>query len=265
GELFAYQGIAKKIYDGSQAKAPTFHGSLVSKDYAKQHPEIVRAYLQATIEADRLIREQPEKYSELIADKTGIPAEVVYLYHGPLGLQTRDLTWKPEYRQATQTAIETLKALGKNDGSLSADQFIDDQYIKDAFKAAGLDYSKQLADYGKSPLVAKDALTGQPIQTFNRVTQIWVKGEEKVRSYESPEHAFQDLKKIQADGKSVRVVYSQDYQSDIKLLANLAWYATDKAGQIHAFLLKTDAEAWAKQHGGKVYDFQTVQQIAQGA
>ncbi|MBL2056568.1 nitrate ABC transporter substrate-binding protein, partial [Klebsiella pneumoniae] len=27
GELFAYQGFAKKIYDGSQAKSPTFHGS----------------------------------------------------------------------------------------------------------------------------------------------------------------------------------------------------------------------------------------------
>ncbi|MDQ9941710.1 hypothetical protein RFW90_08260, partial [Acinetobacter baumannii] len=31
GELFAYQGFAKKIYDGSQAKSPTFHGSLASK------------------------------------------------------------------------------------------------------------------------------------------------------------------------------------------------------------------------------------------
>ena len=39
----------------------------------------------------------------------------------------------------------------------------------------------------------------------------------------------------------MRVVYSQDHQSDIKLLANLAWYATDKAGQIQA-LLKDEAE-----------------------
>ncbi|KAE9871831.1 nitrate ABC transporter substrate-binding protein, partial [Escherichia coli] len=130
------------------------------------------------------IREQPEKYSELIAEKTGIPAEVVYLFHGPLGLQTRDLTWKPEYRKATQIAIDTLKVLGKNDGTLDVNKFIDDQYIKDAFQASGLNYSQQLADYAKSPLVANDALTGQPIKTFDRVTQIWVKGEEKVRSYE---------------------------------------------------------------------------------
>ncbi|KRW25767.1 nitrate ABC transporter substrate-binding protein [Acinetobacter baumannii] len=263
GELFAYQGFAKKIYDGSQAKSPTFHGSLASKDYAQQHPEVIKAYLQATIEANRLIQEQPEKYSELIAEKTGIPAEVVYLFHGPLGLQTRDLTWKSEYRKATQIAIDTLKVLGKNDGTLDVNKFIDDQYIKDAFQASGLNYSQQLADYAKSPLVANDALTGQPIKTFDRVTQIWVKGEEKVRSYETPEHAFSDLKKIQADGKTVRVVYSQDHQSDIKLLANLAWYATNKAGQIQAFLLKDDAEKWAKQQGGKVYDFKAIQLVTQ--
>ena len=108
-ELFSYQGFARKIYDGAQAKTPTFHGSLASKSYAQQYPELIQAYLRATIEADQLIRKQPEKYSELIAAKTGIPAEVVYLFHGPLGLQTRDLTWKPEYKKATQTAVDTLK------------------------------------------------------------------------------------------------------------------------------------------------------------
>lgn len=262
GELFAYQGIARKIYDGSQAKTPTFHGSLASKDYAEKYPEIVQAYLQASIEADQLIQKEPEKYSQLIADKTGIPAEVVYLYHGPLGLQTRDLTWKPEYREATKIAIETLKVLGKNDGTINADQFIDDQYIKSAFKASGQDYSKALANYGKSPLVANDALTGQPIKTFNRVTQIWVKDEAKVRSYETPEHAFQDLKKLKDAGKTIRVVYNQDYQSDIKILSNLAWYATDRAEKIYAFLLKGDAEQWAKAQGGKVYGFDAVQSLA---
>ena len=52
GELFAYQGIARKIYDGSQANAPTFHGSIVAKNYSEKHPEVIKAYLQATIEAD---------------------------------------------------------------------------------------------------------------------------------------------------------------------------------------------------------------------
>ncbi|USA55226.1 ABC transporter substrate-binding protein [Acinetobacter sp. C32I] len=260
-ELFPYQGFARKIYDGAQAKTPTFHGSLASKSYAQQYPEIIQAYLRATIEADQLIRKEPEKYSELIAAKTGIPAEVVYLFHGPLGVQTRDLTWKPEYKQATQTAVDTLKYLGRDDVDINVNQFIDDQYIKKAFQSAGLNYAQQLKNYAQSPLVAKDALTQKPIQSFDRVTQIWVKGEAKVRSYATPETAFTDLNKLKQSGKNIRVVYNQDRNLKIKLLANLAWYATDKNGQISAFLLRGDANNWAKTHGGKVYDFNNAQKL----
>lgn len=60
---------------------------------------IRRAYLRASIEADRLITKEREKYSEL---------------NEPLALQTRDLTWKPECRQAIATAIDTLRLLKKN-------------------------------------------------------------------------------------------------------------------------------------------------------
>ncbi|MCH7392935.1 ABC transporter substrate-binding protein [Acinetobacter dispersus] len=260
-ELFPYQGFARKIYDGAQAKTPTFHGSLASKSYAQQYPEIIQAYLRATIEADQLIRKEPEKYSELIAAKTGIPAEVVYLFHGPLGVQTRDLTWKPEYKQATQTAVDTLKYLGRDDVDINVNQFIDDQYIKKAFQSAGLNYAQQLKNYAQSPLVAKDALTQKPIQSFDRVTQIWVKGEAKVRSYATPETAFADLNKLKQSGKNIRVVYNQDRNLKIKLLANLAWYATDKNGQISAFLLRGDANNWAKTHSGKVYDFNNAQKL----
>ena len=260
-ELFPYQGFARKIYDGAQAKTPTFHGSLASKSYAQQYPEIIQAYLRATIEADQLIRKQPEKYSELIAAKTGIPAEVVYLFHGPLGVQTRDLTWKPEYKRATQTALDTLKYLGRDDVDINVNQFIDEQYIKKAFQSAGLNYAQQLKNYAQSPLVAKDALTQKPIQSFDRVTQIWVKGEAQVRSYATPETAFADLNKLKQSGKNIRVVYNQDRNLKIKLLANLAWYATDKNGQISAFLLRGDANNWAKAHGGKVYDFNNAQKL----
>jgi len=260
-ELFPYQGFARKIYDGAQAKTPTFHGALASKSYAQQYPEIIQAYLRATIEADQLIRKEPEKYSELIAAKTGIPAEVVYLFHGPLGVQTRDLSWKPEYKQATQTAVDTLKYLGRDDVDINVNQFIDDQYIKKAFQSAGLNYAQQLKNYAQSPLVVKDALTQRPIQSFDRVTQIWVKGEAKVRSYATPETAFADLNKLKQSGKNIRVVYNQDRNLKIKLLANLAWYATDKNGQISAFLLRGDANNWAKTHGGKVYDFNNVQKL----
>ena len=254
-DLFPYKGFARKIYDGAQANAPTFHGTLVSADYAAKYPEIVVAYLRAVIEANRLFDADPLKYSELVAKVTGVDAEVVYLFGGPLGLQTRDLSWKPEYRQALATAIDTLRLLKRHDSALAADTFIDDRYLRAAFKAEGLDYDAQLKNYVRLPLKASDALTGQPIADDRRAAQVWVAGEPRVRSYASPENAFADVRRIEAAGGKVRVVYAQDRKLGLKLLASQAWFAADAKGQLNAFLLKDDAARFAQDHHAQVLDF----------
>ena len=254
-DLFPYKGFARKIYDGAQANASTFHGTLVSADYAKKYPEIVVAYLRATIEANRLFDADPLKYSELVSKVTGVDAEVVYLFGGPLGLQTRDLSWKPEYRQALATAIDTLRLLKRHDSALTADTFIDDSYLRAAFKAENLDYDAQLKNYARLPLKASDALTGKPIADDRRAAQVWVAGEARVRSYASPENAFADVRKIEAAGGKVRVVYAQDRKLGLKLLASQAWFAADAKGQISAFLLKEDAARFAQDNHAQVLDF----------
>jgi NitT/TauT family transport system substrate-binding protein len=254
-ELFPHRGYARKIYDGSQANAPTFHGSLVDADYAKKYPEVVVAFLRAAIEADRLFAAEPEKYSELIAKVTGIDAEVNYLFHGPLGLQTRDLTWKPEYRQAVKTSIETLRLLKRTDSDIDADAFVNDQYIRAAFKQAGIDYDARLKNYGKLVLNAKDAATGKAIVDTRRVAEIWVDGEPLVRHYATTESALAELNKLEKSGKKIRTVYAQDFDSGIKLFASDAWFVRGGKNEITAFLLKGAAEAWAKKTNGKVLDF----------
>jgi NitT/TauT family transport system substrate-binding protein len=180
-ELFVHRGFARKIFDGSQANAPTYHGTLANAEFAQKYPEIIVAFLRAGIEADRLFAADPEKYSELIEKVTGIEAPVNYLYHGPLGLQTRDFTWKPEYRQALQTSIDTLKLLRRTDTDLDATRVIDDRYIREAFKQSGLSYDAALKNYDKVPLKANDVLTGKPITDTQRVAALWVQGEPKVR------------------------------------------------------------------------------------
>jgi NitT/TauT family transport system substrate-binding protein len=256
-ELFPYRGFARKIYDGSQANAPTMHGTLVDAEYARKYPEIVIAFLRAAIEADKLLAAEPEKYSELISKVTGIEPEVIYLFHGPLGLQTRDFTWKPEYRRAVKTSIETLQLIKREAANLDVDKFIDDQYIRAAFKQAGLDYEIRLKDYGPLPLSANDARTGRPIADVRRVAQIWVKDEPVVRHYASPESAFTDLESLEKAGKKIRVVYVQDNNSGIKLLGSNAWFVHG-GEHVSGFLLRGDAEAWARAHGGNVLDFSAV-------
>lgn len=253
-ELFEHRGIARKIYDGAQASAPTYHGALVAGDYAQKYPEVVVAYLRAALEADRLFAAEPEKYSELIEKVTGIEAAVNYLYHGPLGLQTRDLTWKPEYRQALKTSIETLKLMGR-ESPLNADTFVDDRYIRAAFKASGANYEARLADYAKLPLKASDAVTGKPITEFQRVAGIWVQGEPKVRHYASIEGAFADLGRLETKGQKTRAVYVHDLIHRIKLLAPNTWFVQDGKGQLSAFLQKDAATAYASANKGRVLDY----------
>lgn len=254
-ELFPHRGFARKIFDGSQANAPTMHGSLVDAEYAKKYPEIVTAFLRAAIEADRLIAAEPEKYSELIAKVTGIEAEVNYLFHGPLGLQTRDFTWKPEYRQAVKTSIETLRLLKRTDSDIDVSAFINDQYLRTAYKQAGIDYEAHLKNYAKLPVTAKDAATGKPITDAKRVAQIWVQGEPLVRHYATPESALAELVKLEKAGKKIRVVYGHDRDSGLKLFADDAWFVSHGKNEFSVFLLKESAEAWAKKNGGKVLDF----------
>jgi NitT/TauT family transport system substrate-binding protein len=254
-ELFPYRGIARKIYDGSQSHAPTFHGTLVDADYAKRYPEVVVAYLRAAIEANRLLTQDPEKYSLLVQKVTGVEAPVDYLYLGPLGLQTRDLTWKPEYRRAVATAIATLKLLKKTDANLNVNTFIDDRYIREAFKESGLDYDAALRNYAKQPLVANDAVTGKPIRDFNDVAQIWLTDEAKIRSYANPAEAFAALKTIGQTGGKVRVVYVHDHASGLELFAKDAWYVRDAHGALAAFLLQSNADAYARATSGSVVDY----------
>jgi len=263
-ELFEHRGIARKIFDGAQASTPTYHGSLVNAEYARKYPEVVVAFLRAAIEADRLIAAEPEKYSELIERVTGIDAAVDYLYHGPLGLQTRDFTWKPEYRQALKTSIETLKLMGR-DSTLNADTFIDDQYIRAAFKQANLSYEARLVYHDKLPLKANDALTGKPIADVQRVAGIWVKGEPKVRHYASIENALADLQRVERAGGTARAVYVHDLIHRIKLLAPTAWYAVDAKGQLSAFLQKDAAAAYASANKGRVLDFAGAHAAAKSA
>jgi NitT/TauT family transport system substrate-binding protein len=202
-----------------------------------------------------LISEEPEKYSELIAKVTGVEAEVDYLFHGPLGLQTRDLTWKPEYRQAVATSIKTLKLLKRADSDLDINQFVTDEYVRLAFSQAGRDYGTELKNYAQLPLKATDAATGADIVDVSRVAEIWVKDEPKVRHYGSPENALKALAGLEKEGRSIRVVYAQDRENGIKLFANQAWFVHSVKGELSAFLLRASAENWSKQHGGEVLDY----------
>jgi NitT/TauT family transport system substrate-binding protein len=261
GELFPFRGIARKIYDGSSSGVPTTHGVQVRSDFAEKYPELVVAYLKATIEASRLIRAHPEELCLKLAEWTGVEPEVFCAFHGPNGIQTRDFSLKPEYVEAIRQAEKALRVLKKTDQPLDVSRFVTDRFIREASKEAGIDYEAQLANYDPVPFDSNALDTNAPVTDPKLAGQVWVQGESTLRLYSTPEAALVAAVKAGSAGQKVRVVYVHDRQSGIKLFADRAWFV-DKEGKLTAFLLKNDAEKWAAANGGSVLDYAAAQKLA---
>lgn len=260
GELFPFRGFARKIYDGSSTGVTTTHGIQVRSDYAEKHPEIVVAFLKATLEANRLFAEDPEGLSEKLARWTGVDAEVYYAFHGPRGIQTRDYSLKPEYVKAIEKAQDALEVLKKVNRRIDVNRYVNDRFIRRAASELGLDYDARLRSYEPLPFTGNAVDTGAPVPDANLAGQIWVKGEPKVRSYSSVEATFRALGQLQAEGKGVRVTFVHDRQTGNKLFADKVWYVAS-GGQLSAFLLRNAAEDFAKSKGGNVLAFDAARKV----
>jgi NitT/TauT family transport system substrate-binding protein len=261
GELFPFRGFARKIYDGSSTGVTTTHGVQVRSDFAQKHPELVIAYLKATLEADRLYREQPEELSEKLAKWTGVDAEVYYAFHGPQGIQTRDYSLKKEYVTALRKAQEALRVLKKVEKEVDIDTYVNDRFIRAAAKEFGYDYEARLADYKALPFSENAVDTNAPVTEPNLAGQIWVKGEPKVRLYSTVQATLAALAKLESESKPVRVAFVHDRQSGNKLFADKVWYV-NKGGVLVAFLLKNAALEWSSKNGGTVLDFAAARRVS---
>jgi NitT/TauT family transport system substrate-binding protein len=151
--------------------------------------------------------------------------------------------------------------LKKTDRPLDVDSFVNDKFIREACQELGLNYDAQLKDYAAVPF-NRDALdTHAPVSDPKLAGQVWVQDEPTVRLYSSVQAALFAAGKLQNSGKKIRAIFAQDRLSGIKLFAERAWFV-DKAGGFSAFLLKTDADKWAKDQGGSVIDYPDAQKAA---
>ena len=253
-DLLPYRGFARKIFDGVETKVPTFHGVVVRKDFAAEHPEVVVAYIKALIEANSWVRANPVAAAAKVEEWTRIEKEVAYLYLGPGGIHTLDPTIKPRWLDTIKTGHEVLTRLNRVK-ALDVNAWVNETYVRQAFKELKLDYDAQkqtLANYdisGTDP-VCKTAIT-QP----KDAGEVWVEGA-GVSAHASPVCTLAAVNKAQAENKKVRVAYLYDRALGIKVFADKAFYALNTADAkkpvIVPFLLKKDAEAHAASIGGKL-------------
>ncbi|MGW3952313.1 ABC transporter substrate-binding protein [Streptomyces sp. NPDC004752] len=223
--LLARQGKAKALYDGAQLNLPTFHGVTAREDFAQRRPAVLEAFLKAQAQATDYLNEHPVTAAEKVAEATGLPAEVVYLYNGAHGIATFDPALKPQLVSALKQDVSILKA-AKLTGDVDVDSFVDDRYVK---KALGAAYAERLA---ASPPAA--------------VSEVWPKGSARTRTFPSPAEL---LRYVAAHRDAVRAAYVPDATTGTLWFADQAVWVAD-GDKLLPFVAPATARAYADGHDG---------------
>jgi NitT/TauT family transport system substrate-binding protein len=262
-ELLPHRGFARKIFDGVEAKSPTWHGIVARTDFAEKYPEIIDAYLKAVIDANAWIKSDPKAAAEKIAGWTGTDKEVVYIFLGPGGIMTMDPTIKPQLIAAAGDSIKVLQTLGRMK-EFDVKPWVNDRYIRTAYKDLGLDYDKELASSANYEVKGEDTFCKKPITEPRKAGEIWIEGG-PIEPFASTGCALGAYAELMKSGKKVAKVYLFDADLGVKLFADQAYFVMEKKdGSLaaSAFLLKKDAEGFAAKNGGKVVDFAAAVQSA---
>jgi NitT/TauT family transport system substrate-binding protein len=259
-ELLPFKGFARKIYDGAETKTPTFHGVVVRKDFGEKYPEIVLAYINALMEANEWMRKNPKLAAEKIEEWTKNNKEVVYIFLGPGGVHTLDPTIKPKWVESIGNNYAILQKLNMIK-ELNIGAWVNDSYVRQAFKGKGIDYDKQLASFDSYSVTGTDPVCNAPVSDSGKTGEIWIQGGD-ILAFSSPVCTLLGVKKYGAEGKKINAVYLVDHQLGIKVFADAAFYSIGgqdpRKPDVVPFLLKKDAEEFAAKNGGKLATYAEV-------
>ncbi|WP_271167435.1 ABC transporter substrate-binding protein [Hansschlegelia plantiphila] len=261
-ELLPFRGFARKVFDGVQTNLPTWHGVVARTDFAEKYPEIVDAYLQAVLDADAWVKEDPKRAAEMIAKWTGTDKEVVYIFLGPSGIMTVDPTIKTPLIDAAREDVKVLQELGKMK-AFDVGPWVNDKYIRAAFKERGMDYDKQAASTDNYEVKGEDGFCKKPVSEPRKAGEIWIKDGD-ILPFSSASCTLGAYRDYQSKGTAMNVAYVFDTARGIKLFADKAFYVVADKTEMAPFMLKQDAEAYAAKAGGKVVPFEDALAAATG-
>ncbi|WP_433726603.1 ABC transporter substrate-binding protein [Nocardia sp. CA-129566] len=254
-QKLVFDGKARLLYDGGSAKIPTFHAVVANKRFDTNNPDIVNAFLAAQRETSDYLNRNPLAAAQRVAEITGIPAEVVYLYNGPNGLVSFDPTIKSQEVDALATLLPFLKGLGAL-ADLDLGEFVNDTYVRALY---GADYDAQRASTtAPSPLIGTDTVCGGAVDNPATASEVWFKGEQTTAVAKTPACL---LRLIAQRGNETRAAYVPDTASGVRIFAATATWVRDPAAgpdeQLRPFAIEADAKSYANAHpGSAVIDYQ---------
>ena len=237
-EIMEFRGTARKIFDGSEAGVPTFHGIVVREEFAKQYPEVVEAVLMATLEAQRWIQNDPMAAATQVAEWTGAEKEVLYLYFSNGGISTMEASIKPQWVEALKYDHALLQK-EMNIPDLDFAAWIDPSYLKKAYAASGLDYDA----------LAANVVAPKPRDPALKPAEIWFK-DKGVVAYDSVAAMLAAAEAAKSSGQMINSTYVYDNLTGLKLFGKAAYLVKDKTGEVLAFMKKADSQQHIAEHGG---------------
>ena len=110
-------GTAKVIADGTGVKRGNMITYAVS-DYANKNPQVIEAYIKALNRANEVIKNEPEKVAEAVADDFGISKELMLKI-------IPNFTYSTEFTEDDIAEIKNVKDFSLESGIISKDVDID--------------------------------------------------------------------------------------------------------------------------------------------
>jgi NitT/TauT family transport system substrate-binding protein len=215
GQL-VFEGKAKPLYDGAELNVPTLHGTVARDKVIQDEPDVLQAFLKAQLDATNYLHANPLRAAQQVADATGLPPEVVYLYNGAGGMVTFDATIKPLERTAMAGDVPFLKSIG-NLQDLDVKQFIDDGPLRAAY---GDHYAADVANTANpSPISGTDSACGTQVNNPATASELWLSTEDQTHPAATPTCLLRQVKQAEQAGKKVRAAYVPD------ALTGTRWFA----------------------------------------
>ena len=245
--LLAFRDDARLVYDGGQLELPTLHGTVVRNEFADQQGEIVDAFLKAQIDATTYLHEHPLEASEIVAEETGLPPEVVYLYNGRNGVSTFDTTIKPDQVAALEHDVPFLKSIGVLTDPVDLDAFIDDSLIEEAY---GAKYAKAVeSEENPAVITGRDEVCGDKVEDPALAGEIWVDGEPDTRPVASPVCLLRNVNAVDADRGELRAAYIPDAVTGTRWFADRMVWLRD-GEELVPFATEESARQYRADHAG---------------
>lgn len=198
--------------------------------------------IEAIYDAGQWVEKDPMAATDQMEKWTGVEKEVLYLYFSKGGLLTLDPTLKPQWIDALKFDQSVLEKANLSP-PLDFKSWINDSYIRAAYKAMGVDYDADL-----------QKVVDPKTANANLPSEIW-HARDGIKTYASIKDFLKAVGEFQSTGAKLNATYTYDRTSGLKMFGKSAFYVQAPDGTYTAYLRKPEADAYAESVKGKVMSF----------